>query len=219
MTDLTQPHDHLLKAVLADPETAGTLLRERLPGEIAALLAPDPPELVDGSFIDDELREHLTDRLYRSRLKEGGEAFIYTLLEHKSWPDRKAGWQLHRYITRILEQWEREHPDWEHLPPIIGMIIYHGATPWRIPNELRPLMPSNDLLHPYLPNFRFVVVDLGQIENESLSGNPRLRAGLLALKFVFRKNEQQGIMRLLGLSLRNAPDLLYQVIIVYYRNL
>jgi predicted transposase YdaD len=211
MTDLAHPHDHLLKALLADAETAGTLLRERLPAEVIALLAPDPPELVDGTFIDDELREHLTDRLFRSRLAGGGEAFIYTLLEHKSWPDRKTGWQLHRYMTRILEQWEREHPDWEQLPPIIGVVIYHGATPWKISDELQALMSGSDALRPYLPNFRFVVVDLGQIDNDDLSNNPRLRAGLLALKFVFRKGEQKGIMRMIGLSLRDAPNLLYQI--------
>lgn len=39
------------------------------------LLAPAPPVLVDGSFIDDELREHLADRLRRARLKDGGETF------------------------------------------------------------------------------------------------------------------------------------------------
>ncbi|MBF0624957.1 MAG: Rpn family recombination-promoting nuclease/putative transposase, partial [Magnetococcales bacterium] len=61
MTDLAQPHDRFLKALLSTPETAGTLLRERLPKEVAEMLSPDPPELVDGSFVDEELRTHLTD--------------------------------------------------------------------------------------------------------------------------------------------------------------
>lgn len=46
MSDMAQPHDRFLKALLSDPDKAGTLLRERLPREIADLLSPEPPELV-----------------------------------------------------------------------------------------------------------------------------------------------------------------------------
>ena len=51
MSDVAQPHDRFLKTLLSNPETAGTLLRERLPKEVAELLSPEPPELVDGSFV------------------------------------------------------------------------------------------------------------------------------------------------------------------------
>lgn len=160
MTDLSQPHDHLLKAILADPETAGTLLRERLPTEIVALLASDPPELVDGSFVDGEFREHLTDRLYKVRLIDGAAAFIYSLLEHKSWPDGQVAFQLYRYVNRFLEQWARENPGWKLLPPVIPVVIYHGAGEWWIADDFHALMAGNEALYPYLPNFRYVVVDL-----------------------------------------------------------
>ncbi|MEO5367349.1 MAG: Rpn family recombination-promoting nuclease/putative transposase, partial [Magnetococcus sp. WYHC-3] len=63
MTDLAQPHDRFLKALLSAPETAGALLRERLPREIAEMLSPEPPELVEGTFVDEELHAHLSDRL------------------------------------------------------------------------------------------------------------------------------------------------------------
>ncbi len=65
MTDIIHPHDRFLKALLSNPATAGTLLRERLPKEVVEVLSSDPPELVEGSFVDEELRAHLTDRLYR----------------------------------------------------------------------------------------------------------------------------------------------------------
>ncbi|MBF0141564.1 MAG: Rpn family recombination-promoting nuclease/putative transposase [Magnetococcales bacterium] len=50
MSDLTQPHDRLFKALMSHPETAGALLSEYLPEEISALLAPLPPQFVEGSF-------------------------------------------------------------------------------------------------------------------------------------------------------------------------
>ncbi|MBF0272135.1 MAG: Rpn family recombination-promoting nuclease/putative transposase [Magnetococcales bacterium] len=48
MSEISQPHDRLFKALLSSPDTAGALLRERLPPEVAELLAserncPDTP--------------------------------------------------------------------------------------------------------------------------------------------------------------------------------
>ena len=50
------------------------MLRERLPTDISSLLTDDPPELLDGEFIDEALQGSQSDRLFRARLKAGGEA-------------------------------------------------------------------------------------------------------------------------------------------------
>ncbi|MBF0110943.1 MAG: Rpn family recombination-promoting nuclease/putative transposase, partial [Magnetococcales bacterium] len=39
MAEIVHPHDRFLKALLSNPETAGTLLRERLPREIGEVLS------------------------------------------------------------------------------------------------------------------------------------------------------------------------------------
>lgn len=52
MSEPTQPHDKLFKALTDDPQVAGTLIREQLPPDIAALLADAPPNPVEGGFID-----------------------------------------------------------------------------------------------------------------------------------------------------------------------
>ncbi|MBF0626333.1 MAG: Rpn family recombination-promoting nuclease/putative transposase [Magnetococcales bacterium] len=72
MTDVAQPHDRFLKALLSAPETAGTLLRERLPKEVAEALSPEPPELVDSSFVDEEMCAHLTGRPCQTRTIPSG---------------------------------------------------------------------------------------------------------------------------------------------------
>ena len=48
-------HDDLFR-VLSDRERAGAFLRDHLPNEIAGHLHVDPPEIVEGSFIDEALR-------------------------------------------------------------------------------------------------------------------------------------------------------------------
>lgn len=62
MSEPIQPHDKLFKGLLDLPGTASALLHERLPPEIGVLLANDPPELVDGEFVDDALRGSQSDR-------------------------------------------------------------------------------------------------------------------------------------------------------------
>src|SRR5215813_2862601 len=105
MTDLTNPHDRFFKELLARPETATDFLVNYLPPEIVALLDLSVPELAKDSFIDEELRQHFSDLLYRVKLRSGDDAFVYILFEHKSTPDGWTAFQLLRYEVRI---WETE---------------------------------------------------------------------------------------------------------------
>ena len=209
MGEIAHPHDRFVKTLLSDPEKAGALLREWLPKEIAKLLSPEPPELVSGTFVDEELREHLTDRLYQVKTISGRIALLYTLIDHKSSPDRKTGWQFLRYIVEALKQWEREHPDWQQLPAIVPFLFYNGAAKWRIPDEFLALVDAEEGWLPYLLNFRFPVFDLGIIPDKKLSRHPKLRAWLLAAKYATRDNQQIGIKELLVEAFSEVPEDLY----------
>ena len=104
---LIQRHDQFFKRLLEHEGTAGALLRERLPPAVADRLGPDAPELVSGSFVNRELQEHQTDRLYRVRMVDGETAFIYALIEHKSSPDPHMALQLLSYMVQIWQWWIR----------------------------------------------------------------------------------------------------------------
>ena len=53
------------------------------------LVDTDTVEMVNTSFIDEDLKEHLSDLLYRVKLvHQEGDVLIYILLEHKSRPDK-----------------------------------------------------------------------------------------------------------------------------------
>ncbi|MBF0178999.1 MAG: Rpn family recombination-promoting nuclease/putative transposase [Magnetococcales bacterium] len=212
MIELAQPHDRLFKALMSDLGTAGALLREFLPKEIVTLLAPDDPEPVPGSFVSQELLPFYSDKLFRAKTLSGESIFVYTLMEHKSHPDRKVGWQLFRGYSRFMEQHEREHPDWTLLPAMISIVIYHGATEWQIPTEFSALLDADDALRPWLIQFRFILVDLGPIPDEQLARHVRLRAGLLALKYGTRDPvEQMVAMETITSALMAAPELLVPI--------
>ena len=211
-TNIAHSHDLFLKEALSYSEQAGTLLRERLPSPIVKCLSTKPPELVPGSFVDEELRDHLSDRLFRVETINAQTAFLYVLIEHKSAPDEKVGWQLLKYMVEILKGWVKENPKWKRLPAIVPFIFYHGEREWKIPNEFLHLVDSEESWRPYLLNFQFPVLDLGVIPDHKLSEDRRLRARLLAMKYATRKRQQLAIRERLIEALRNAPEDLRPVI-------
>src|SRR3954465_16092494 len=93
---------------MGEPRRAGARPRERLPAEVAALLAPEAPELLDAHFVAAHLRHSQADRLYRARALAGGEVYIYVLLEHKSAPDPEVGVQLLGYLAEIWRRLDRQ---------------------------------------------------------------------------------------------------------------
>nr|VFK78934.1 MAG: conserved hypothetical protein (putative transposase or invertase) [Candidatus Kentron sp. SD] len=196
-----------MKQLLSRPERAGALLRERLPEEIVRFLSAKPPERIPGSFVEEKLREYLSNRLFEVEMVNGQTAFLYILIEHKSTPDNKVGWQLLKYMVEILKEWEKKNDNWDRLPAIVPFVFYHGATEWRIPNEFLHLVNAEEDWRPYLLNFRFPLLDLGKIPDNRLSKNPRLHVWLLAMKYATREKKQQmAIRERLTEALRAVPE-------------
>jgi predicted transposase YdaD len=182
--EFTNIHDVFFKKALSDPELAGAFLREHLPGDVASLLGSEPPEPIPGSFVDEGLREHHSDLLFRIRLKAGQAAFAYVLMEHKSTPDRGARLQLLRYVVRVLSDWYEQNKQQLPLPPVLPLLANQGPEGWAVSCEFADLFGAvPEPLRPYLPSFRHALVDLAQLNNRELSAQVRLRAFLKALKY------------------------------------
>ncbi|MBF0162569.1 MAG: Rpn family recombination-promoting nuclease/putative transposase [Magnetococcales bacterium] len=214
MSEITQPHDRLFKVLMSHPETAGTFLRESLPPEVSRLLVPEPPQLVEGSFVEEQLRPYYSDRLFQTMTISGKPLLLYALLEHKSYEDERVGWQFHRGMYACMEQAVREDAQWRKLPAVLPLLLYHGQKEWRIPNEFMFLVDADEALRPWLLNFCFPVVDLGPIPDEQLSRNARLRAGLMALKYGTRDPQaQMDALEDITAALVDAPEILLTVLL------
>ena len=133
--NLPVTHDAFFRALMDEPGVAAALLREHLPAEVAALLAPGAPELLDAHFVAAHLRHSQADRLYKARALTGGEVYIYVLLEHKSAPDPEVGIQLLGYLAEIWRRLDRQRLEQggavgSERPPIVPLVIYHGVREW-----------------------------------------------------------------------------------------
>jgi predicted transposase YdaD len=161
-----------------------------LPPDIAALLSDHPPEPVDGSFIDAELRGTQSDRLFKVRTRGGNDAFLYALIEHKSVPDPGLPLQLLGYMLRIWQRHAGRDPSrLRALPPVIPLVLYHGARAWTVPTNFRDLIVADKAILDWHLDFAYVLADLGVIDDDRLSRMAILRAGLLALKYAMRESD------------------------------
>jgi predicted transposase/invertase (TIGR01784 family) len=192
-------HDAFFKQALSDPMLADTFLREHLPPEVAALLGPEPPEPMPGSFVDEELRQHHSDLLFRVRLTDSGGAFAYVLIEHKSSRDPGARLQLLRYVVRVLTQWYERNNKQLPLPPVLPLLVHQGPKGWSASCEFAELFgAAPEALRPYLPSFRHALVDLSSLDDHALSAKVRLRAFLKALKYRTRRDINERIVFVLA---------------------
>ena len=160
----TKPHDALFKKLLESEERAGAVLREYLPAEIVTRLAPDPPRLMEGTFVSEALRHSQADRLFEVKLTEGTPVLVYALLEHKSTPDKKTPLQLAGYMMDIWKRYTDEHPDqWDCLPVIIPMVFYHGASDWNVPLSLFDMMDDDTASGLTNRAMRYILCDIGKM--------------------------------------------------------
>ena len=128
------------------------------------------------------------DALFRLHLRDGGEANVYTLLEHKSRVDHRTPLQLIRYVLNI---WAKEmdcgtFPD-GGLPLILPLVFFHGREPWTVPCSIQEMIHAPEGLEHLAQSFgHYVLHDLGRIAPQELSKGVEVRAALLALARAFR---------------------------------
>ena len=166
-------HDNFFRALMERPKAAGALLRERLPPTIAKQLIGDPV-LVDGTFVDENMRKSQSDRLFQVALRGGRSAFIYCLVEHKSAPDPRVALQLLRYLVRVWERLDRQAKGKGLLPPILPLVVYHGEPQWSTPTRFSSMLAATEEMRPHLLDFPFGLLDVGQVEDDKLSNEEEL---------------------------------------------
>jgi len=124
MSELSQPHDRFFSKCFSHMETAEDILINNIPA-IAKLIAPGTLQNCSEKFVNQELERYYSDLLLKANLKNGGEVYIYLLIEHKSYQTPKISFDLNRYMLQI---WEDEIEKTKPLPFIFPIVIYHGKS-------------------------------------------------------------------------------------------
>jgi len=200
MSTPASPHDRFFKASFSRPEAAADLMRHALPPEVVATLDLATLTLAKGSFVDSRLKEHHSDLLFEVASHDGTPVLVYLLVEHKSYPDPWVGLDLLRYAVAIWRDWLNRTGAGKkaRLPPLIPLVLYHGAEDWTTPEDLGELIEAAPTLARYRLQFRHELLNLNAVADDHLPAGVVSRAALLALKYVFRPEIRERIGEILG---------------------
>jgi predicted transposase/invertase (TIGR01784 family) len=211
------PHDRFFRESFGRPEIARNYLQEYLPPDLLSLLELDQLTLEDGSFIDESLREHQSDLLYRVQLQDDGrDLYLYFLFEHKSFPDSMVALQLLRYMVRF---WEERLKKKQPLVPIIPLVVYHGEKSWTIPTDFFSLLDAPESIRAYSPDFHYQLNDFSHISDEEIRGEIWLRVCLSVMRAIYNprlRHELRSLVKLIFELLEQDTGIEYIRTVMYY---
>ncbi len=186
-------HDTLFRLIVSDPGRAVSLLRGCLPAAAAACVDwTSSPTLVGEELIGREGKNTRCDALLRTRAEGGGE--VYFLLEHKSYPDPKTAVQLIGYAAHI---WHRQFRGGAgaRLPLIVPVVFYHGTGRWTAPLSVSEMIAGPQGLTGIGRGLEpFLLVDLRRTDPASLSSDPAVEPGVLALALAGRRGVERDLL-------------------------
>ena len=126
------------------------LLAGFVPGEWVLDLDLSTVERWPDSHVSDDLRERHQDRVWRVRFRERW-LYVLVLLEFQSTVDRSMAVRVLVYSGLLYQDLLRAAPA-EALPPVLPVVLYHGAGRWTAPEAVAGLaVPCGAHLAPYQP--------------------------------------------------------------------
>jgi predicted transposase/invertase (TIGR01784 family) len=174
--EIHHPHDLMVRAVLSDLAEATSFLQRHLPQEVSQALNWSTLTLLEGSFVDEDLRASEADFLYEIERLSGEESvWVYVLLEHQSTPDRWMRFRLLKYCCRIWDLSFREHPDQRELRAIVPLVFYQGARSWSYSSEFADLFVESVRDWPGVPRFSHELVDQSRMQPGEIEGELKVR--------------------------------------------
>lgn len=198
MSEISNPHDRFFREVFSRLDLAREFLSKQLPAAIAASLDFATLDLRPGAFLDEELQQYFSDLLFRANLQTGQPAYVYILLEHKSYIEWFTGLQLLRYKVEIWEQVRREEKakaaqtekskkkqQRTKLPPIFPLVIYQRKRKWTAPQHFHDLIEASAEWRPYLPDFQYELVSVVSLRETELFSAVLRRAAIRLMRHIF----------------------------------
>ena len=178
--EIPQPHDAMVRVVLGDLTEARSFLQRYVPEALSQTLNWSTLRLLEGSFVDEELRRSETDFLYEvERIGDDASLWLYILLEHQSSPDRWMRFRLLKYCCRIWDMNLAERPTPRELHPIVPLVFYQGERTWSYSTEFADLFAESVRDWPWVPRFSHELIDQSGIQPSDVQGD--LKAQIMQL--------------------------------------
>lgn len=183
---INNAHDQFFRTAMADKRVARDFLMAWLPGELCQRFDFDQLEIQPRSHINDVRQESAVDVLFKTMI-EGHEAYIYLLLEHQSTPDPLMPFRMLKYMCNIIDHHLKTHGG-KKIPLIYPLVIYHGKRKYPFSTDLNDLVDAPPSLIDRYFLKPFQLIDLGQIDDETLKQHAWSGVMEFALKHIFARD-------------------------------
>ena len=192
MPQINNPHDKFFKQTFSRVDVVQSFIEEVFPSSIRDKINLNSLKLMNGSFIDADLAEHLADLVYEVEYA-GEQASITLLFEHKSYQEDFPEWQLLRYMTNI---WKEEQKQKKKSKIVIPIIVHHGKTAWKKVSMKNYFgNPSVDLRR-FLPEFDYLLFSLNDFEDYQIANFKNIFLSTSAMLLKHSRDKKKEFLRL-----------------------
>jgi hypothetical protein len=211
-------HDHFFRESMARVAIAKGILITFINPLILKRIGFSTFEIVKDDWISEKLNESRSDILYRAKLLNQKNEWIYFLFEHKSGSssDKNTPYQILHYMSLVWDEFKKQGNSSPKIPVILPVIVYHGKKPWNISNSIKPLFAIIKETEKYVPDFQSEIINLSTLKDVQLGDQVELNAFLMALKYSRRPeilNVLPGIIRSFRSLGRSDDDYLREVLL------
>jgi predicted transposase YdaD len=158
-----RPHDLVFRFVFSRVEHARGALRELVGEELAGRLQWSELRLVPGTYVEEALRDSMSDLVFSVRFRGSRHrALAYLLWDHQRQPDRLMPLRLFNYGGRAVHDYtESIDAIPGYVPTLIPILVYQGPGEWPGPYLLSDLSTlPGEPPPPILADLRMIVHEL-----------------------------------------------------------
>ena len=119
-------HDKLFRKSLSNLAIAKDFIATHVPQHILAKFDINTIKFHKTSYVEDKLKEQITDIVYRVKMLDNSNGYLIFLIEHQSSPIKLMPFRVLKYQTAIITDHIEQHPN-DKLPIVFPILYYCGV--------------------------------------------------------------------------------------------
>jgi predicted transposase/invertase (TIGR01784 family) len=119
-------HDKLFRKSLSNLAIAKDFIATHVPQHVLAKFDINTIKFHKTSYVEDKLKEQITDIVYRVKMLNGINGYLIFLIEHQSSPIKLMPFRVLKYQINIISDHIEQHPN-DKLPIVFPILYYCGV--------------------------------------------------------------------------------------------
>ncbi|MGY8525433.1 Rpn family recombination-promoting nuclease/putative transposase [Paracidovorax citrulli] len=206
---MAQETDASYKLLFSHPELVRDLVRGFIPDRWLRQVDFSTLQKVPSSFVTDDLRQRLSDVIWRVRA-DTQWVYLYLLIEFQSSAPYFMAVRIASYVSLLYQDLVngKQVQANQQLPPVLPIVIYTGKRRWGVPTDLSEMIP---VMHGKAARYRlqsaFKLIDQSRYPPAKLARMRNLFAAVMHLEQCRDPKIQPQLVKAAGEWIGNNLDL------------